>query len=301
MGQQMKIVRSPYVGGVPDELDVTLRYVEVIELSSTTAANGYVFRGNDTFDPNATGTGLQPAYRDNWAALFYVQQVVSSTITVRMTPNNSTGSVPGIFYCAPSHTTTLNDVDYLRSLPKSQSRSLNFYKPPEPVKISTSTAQIKGVQIVRNQGVGSAVVGATPADQWFWLLLQRSADGAGTTAWDYEVTIDYRVHFSERVPADLSLAHAEKTRAAYKAAQAKKPQGPVQIEVPLKGRSGPITTLQDSKQEVKVVVPSHPEQVDPGAKPKSSVSGVSELALADDEFVLVRKSALAKTEEKKTS
>jgi len=67
----VSISRAPVVGGFPDELDVKLNYTYFTSLStSSTLASNYVFRLNDIYDPDYTGTGGQPMYRDQLFALY---------------------------------------------------------------------------------------------------------------------------------------------------------------------------------------------------------------------------------------
>lgn len=74
--------RAP-LGNFPNTKTVALRYVENISLdggSNTSSVN--VFRANSIFDPNYTGTGHQPMFRDNYAAIYDEYRVNYATITM---------------------------------------------------------------------------------------------------------------------------------------------------------------------------------------------------------------------------
>jgi len=69
----LSLLRSPVTAGFPDELDAVLNYVyfnAITTTGSTTAAATYVYRLNDTYDPDLTGTGHQPMFRDQLFAIY---------------------------------------------------------------------------------------------------------------------------------------------------------------------------------------------------------------------------------------
>lgn len=87
MSKIPQIVRyHPNVFGFPDKLLTKLRYSDFHAVTSTSGAVGtYVFRWNSTFDPNYTGTGHQPLYRDNYASVYDHYSVISARAIVRFT------------------------------------------------------------------------------------------------------------------------------------------------------------------------------------------------------------------------
>lgn len=82
--------KKPYVprfkaplGNFPATKTVALRYVENFTLdASASSSDSYVFSANSIFDPNVTGAGHQPMFRDNYAALYNKYRVNYSHITV---------------------------------------------------------------------------------------------------------------------------------------------------------------------------------------------------------------------------
>lgn len=89
---------TPNVFGFPDRMLTKLRYGDVFNITGTSGALGsYIFRWNSTFDPDFTGTGHQPLYRDTYAAI-YAQYAVTrayAKITV-INPSNSYAVVCGV-------------------------------------------------------------------------------------------------------------------------------------------------------------------------------------------------------------
>jgi hypothetical protein len=91
------IVRyTPNVFGFPDRLMTKLRYADVYNLASTVGSIGkQVIRWNSTFDPDLTGTGHQPLYRDTYASIYDHYAVIRAKITVRF--DNPNAAIP--FVC----------------------------------------------------------------------------------------------------------------------------------------------------------------------------------------------------------
>jgi len=86
-GRMTRLSPSNGVYGFPQELVTRLRYNDVVRISTTGLALGsYSFRMNSLFDPDFTGTGHQPYYFDQLAALYTRYVVVSSKITVEYMP-----------------------------------------------------------------------------------------------------------------------------------------------------------------------------------------------------------------------
>lgn len=77
--------------GFPRQIKTTLKYTETLKL---TAASGvfttYFFSANGAYDPNITGTGHQPMYFDQYAALYNHYTVIGSRITVRVLQDSAT-------------------------------------------------------------------------------------------------------------------------------------------------------------------------------------------------------------------
>ncbi len=231
---------------------VTLRYADYVSMTPGVGDAAYVFRGNDTFDPNFTGTGAQPAYRDNYAAVYYLQQVVASAIRVKARNYDNSNSGSCIVCIAPVATTSgMTTLEAAQTCPGSRTFNLNYYSPIASGQSQASSNAILGIQPVRGQGIGTAAVSASPTANsvWYWMIIARAGTGASTTIY-LDVEIDYRTLFSGRVPAALSLAHAAESKKAFEKAQAQKPQGPVFFELPRVKRPPPPKALVWPEEKV---------------------------------------------------
>ncbi len=63
-----------------------MRYSDFHGVTSTSGAIGsYVYRWNSTFDPNFTGTGHQPLYRDVYASVYDHYSVIAARAIIRIT------------------------------------------------------------------------------------------------------------------------------------------------------------------------------------------------------------------------
>lgn len=81
---ELKIMPTPF----PDSKRVWHRYVEDITLPGNTAGltDFYSFRLNSVYDPNYTGTGHQPLFRDEMADKYTNYTVISAIIKVTFSP-----------------------------------------------------------------------------------------------------------------------------------------------------------------------------------------------------------------------
>ncbi len=89
---------TPDVYGFPDRLLTKLRYSDVLTAVSTTGAlNTYIFRWNSTFDPDFSGTGHQPLFRDTYASVYDQYAVVRASARIRFdNTSSSVGFIVGV-------------------------------------------------------------------------------------------------------------------------------------------------------------------------------------------------------------
>lgn len=75
--------------GFPDRVKTKLHYCDVVQLAASAGNPAiYQFRMNDLFDPDYTGTGHQPQWFDQLAAVYSNYKVLGSKITATFIPNN---------------------------------------------------------------------------------------------------------------------------------------------------------------------------------------------------------------------
>lgn len=82
IGYRVPRFKAP-LGNFPPRKTVALRYVDSIALDAAAAtAAVQVFRVNNIFDPDYSGFGHQPMFRDNYATLYNRYKVNYATITM---------------------------------------------------------------------------------------------------------------------------------------------------------------------------------------------------------------------------
>lgn len=96
--------RSLPLAGNPRCKLVKLRYAETIAINAPIGGVGsYVFRANDLYDPNYTGTGHQPLGFDQLMQYYNHFTVIGSKCTVMFTPSSGVGGLtPGLLGVALS-------------------------------------------------------------------------------------------------------------------------------------------------------------------------------------------------------
>lgn len=83
-----------HVYGFPPRLITRLRYCDTYSLTSTAGSLAkQVMYINSTFDPDNSGTGHQPAYRDTYATLYNHYAVISAKVKVTFVSNSATSSM----------------------------------------------------------------------------------------------------------------------------------------------------------------------------------------------------------------
>jgi hypothetical protein len=193
---------SQALGGFPDKVRTTMRYVERLSLTSTSgAANSYVYRGNSLYDPNASGTGGQPNNFDDYAVHFNRYRVLGSTFKISAYPSTST--YPGgmaELVILPSNATVGSGIEDLLSEPyamygvTSQSGLI--------LGQFMSTKKILGQDPMTADRCQS-INNTNPDEVWEWLIYIQSLDRTSTATAYIEVVIDYHCEWFDRLPTGL--------------------------------------------------------------------------------------------------
>lgn len=95
--RSVPISRSSFQSGYKTTLELSLHYSEQFRLTPSTSAAYYLFRANDLFDPNYTGTGHQPLGFDQYM-LFYNHFVVLSSVCDVFVVSESTSPTVGAYW-----------------------------------------------------------------------------------------------------------------------------------------------------------------------------------------------------------
>lgn len=182
--------------GFPNSIVTKLRYADFFTL---TAASGVVssqiFRANSVFDPDFTGTGHQPMYFDQWAAIYDQYVVLGAKITAEFTSTSSTLSqIVGI---VGDDDATISGV--LTNLLEQNNGYSAVQHAGTGAKTITATfapMEMFGVD-AKDDGSSQTPVTTNPSEEWYWKCYSIFSDGLSATTTFLKVEIEYTVKFSE--------------------------------------------------------------------------------------------------------
>lgn len=245
------------LGGFSDRTRVTLRYVEEFSLTTATvAATGYVFAGNDVYDPNVTGTGGQPANYDDYSGLYTRYRVLSSKLTLYPAPEVDANDDGIRVNIGPLHVSTLPTTHATQNddicQPFQQFQVLTYYntkrKDGEIRMPAISTMKVFGNTWTEFAGNpdNTALVTASPAHRWFWVISQSNVNTANTNTCFYTAFIDYDIEFWDRVDTTLDLDQKIRHLQEIKEAKTHIPSSVGDIEIIPPGGRDTNSTDEDS-------------------------------------------------------
>jgi len=188
--------------GIAEQMFVKLKYVETFSL--TGAPSIQLFRGNDLFDPNYTGTGHQPYLSDQLGPLYQNFTVYASKIKISA---GTDGVVDGRVLVRPTNSSaTIANFDLSVERPDTKSCS---FTPERRCNINhySTSKKILGVSDIddleyagRNNTTGPAT---SPNQIWYWAVSTIGADGSSIVA-VLNISITYYVKYWKRTLQNIS-------------------------------------------------------------------------------------------------
>lgn len=216
------------LGGFPDKVRTTLRYVEQQTLTSTSGVTAfYRYVGNDAYDPNYTGGGNQPANYDDFAAHYTRYRVIASRITVVLLPVSGTVG-----------TNTMEVVLYPSNSVDSSFTTNSAMA--QPYSLFTMTSTTGPVTLIHNMTTKTALgqdprtadrlqakYNTDPADVWLWNLCFQTVDASTTASAYAKVVIDYDMEWFDRISGDIDarMARLAELKKGFKSAR-REPESP---------------------------------------------------------------------------
>lgn len=185
--------------GFPDKLITKLHYSDVGTITCTSGVQSqYVFRLNSIYDPDYTGTGHQPMYRDQFVALYNQYAVISSKI--KYTVINTTATMAMV--CGQNNDDNGSiSTAFLDNLEKPHGTSTVL---TIPTGAKSSTVFYNNFDCKRDLGIDpyasqtyKTSVGANPTESYNNGLWAIPFDGATTGTLQFLVSIEYNVMFTE--------------------------------------------------------------------------------------------------------
>lgn len=198
-------------GVFPLSIMKKLRYCDTISMNPAAANRVYhAFRCNNIYDPDLTGTGHQPRGFDQMALFYNHYSVVGSKITVRYIPTvaKSTNSTPSWLWVTTSTSSdplaseAVDSTLWEGGMWKNRT-VVRGGDDNNTIKIPTTSASFsakkffKCKSIVGNTPYRAAVTGAPTEEAYFTIYTQSCAPSTDAPSYDFEVTVDYIVVFTE--------------------------------------------------------------------------------------------------------
>jgi hypothetical protein len=184
--------------GFPNTIITKLRYCDSFTVTSTTGAIGFnTFNANSIFDPDATGIGHQPMFRDNYASIYDQYVVIGSKITVHFaaqTAQNWAVGICGDDDSAFSPTLSVkmesnNSVYTVLNGTGSGARTLTMtFEPNEDFGVDA-----------KSDGSSQTTMGSNPSELWCFGVWGHLIDASLTGKLDFTVEIEYTVKCSELI------------------------------------------------------------------------------------------------------
>ncbi len=177
------IVRyTPDVYGFPDRLVTKLRYSDVLSAASVAGAlNTYIFRWNSTFDPDFSGTGHQPLYRDTYAGIYDQYAVVRASARIRF---DNTSSAVGFIVGVVTDDDTTPSSTFQTLMEQSHGKTtsltgLTGSHSSHEFVISWDAAKILNIDPFTSETYKTAV-GSNPTEVSTLIMWSKPIDGSST-------------------------------------------------------------------------------------------------------------------------
>jgi len=202
---QIGICRFPGVG-FPDQLRCTLRYSDGgVQFTGSIAPSAQVFRANSLFDPDLTGSGSQPEYFDQLAAVYGQYCVMGCRFRADCYNTGTTSNACVAFYSDANVATlsveNMTEHRYAKKIVISAKGGMDrgvLALPP----ILNST--IQGEKDLNSDPSNYTGVGTNPSDPTYVIFRTGSMDNATNSNVYVQCYIDYDCWFKELTPVTES-------------------------------------------------------------------------------------------------
>jgi len=208
---KLSLARTPF----PQTKIVRHRYVESVYMPAVAASAGtssYVFSMNDMFDPNFSGTGHQPLFRDELAARYKNYTVLASYITVVFGQIESTPTRSGImcsddsapFQVVYGSRIALEQFGYNSSLCVN-SRAEIMAQRNSPLTLRNSYNAKKWYKTnlagIMSDADKKTAAGSSPAERLYYFIFRESIDNSLALS-DLPIDVEITYITAWRDPAD---------------------------------------------------------------------------------------------------
>lgn len=192
--------------GFPKKMEMTHKYQGSVGLVGTSGVfAAHSFSCNSLYDPDATGTGHQPLYRDQMQNLYNHYVVIGSRAQISFIPTSGTyGSAAVGCFINDDQTLTTT------SFPAAIEQSIGKYKyvtynnsSPSSFSLNWSAKKVFGGSILANTELqGTATT--NPLEQQFFTVWAQSLDGTTSISFWVEIVITYITIWKELIDVGQS-------------------------------------------------------------------------------------------------
>lgn len=192
-------VDGKLVYGFPNSIITKLRYCDVIQLTSTLGSIATnTFNANSIFDPDATGVGHQPLYRDQYFAIYDQYTVLGSKITVTFQPYQVDQAwVVGI---VGDDDSSISSTLTTRMEQNNSVWRLIGTNDNGPYQLSLTYSPIKDIGVdVKNDGFSQTAMGSNPSELFCFAVWASEVNASLTGMCQVAVEIEYTVKFAELI------------------------------------------------------------------------------------------------------
>jgi len=179
--------------GFPKMATMTHKYVETVQLASTSGTLvNYRISCNGMYDPNVTGTGHQPYYFDQMAALYDHYCVIGAKITCVVSNIGAADSAYRIgLFVDDDAVSSYASIDWLAETQTGQFRSATALN-ARPMYLSSKWSAKKtfgGAVLANTELQGNSSV--NPSEQTFWNFALQANSVANSVTVAVTFTVEY--------------------------------------------------------------------------------------------------------------
>jgi hypothetical protein len=192
---------------IPARMFVNLKFAQGYALVGASGLAGRTFSLNAPFDPDVTGTGNQPVYYDQLAALYNKYRVIRAHWRVKVVSKTATNA--GVVAAAPTPAvadTSFASVEELSGEPGGSAKEFGSAgSPPATISGCCDMAEVYGNHKAAVSVLDSyaAVNNARPSNEVYLALNVNTSGTTDTT--QLMVEIVYECWFERRIMNDLSM------------------------------------------------------------------------------------------------
>jgi len=189
-------VRPP-VFGFPNTIITKLRYCDTFNLASTAGSVvAQLFAANGIFDPDISGIGHQPMYRDNFASIYDQYVVLGSKIKVTFSNTGANAAIVGI----NGDDDSSGSATLATKLEQNNSLWRQIGALGSGLDTCTITNNFEPLRdfgiAAKDDGSSSTPVGSNPNELWVFQTFM-AANNSATLTVQCTVEIEYTVKFTE--------------------------------------------------------------------------------------------------------